>query len=394
MTHVNKKVFRYLIPIFLVLFYVGYASLSGAFAQGKNADSTGKKGESEITKIEREIETKIEEEEEKLHEAKEKIAAGKLIMEHIADAHDWHIATIGHTHISIPLPVILKDDKGLHIFSSSHLHEGKTYEGYKIEEGKIVAVHEDGSLNEEAGFYDLSLTKNVVAMFISVIALLWIMLYIAASYRKNGIAAPKGIQSFVEPLIFFIRDEVAKPSIGSKYEKYLPYLLTIFFFIFFNNLFGLIPFFPGGANVTGNIAVTMILALFTFLITSFSAKKSYWIHIVNTPGVPWWLKFPVPLMPVVELIGVFSKPFVLMVRLFANITAGHIIMLGFFSLIFIFGEMSTGLGFGVSAFSVAFTTFMSFLELLVAFLQAYVFTLLSALYFGMATEEHHSEEHH
>jgi len=169
----------------------------------------------------------------------------------------------------------------------------------------------------------------------------------------------------------------------------MPYLLTLFFFIFLNNVLGLIPFFPGGANVTGNIAVTAILALFTFIITSFSANKYYWLHIINTPGVPWWLKFPIPLMPVVELIGVFTKPFVLMIRLFANITAGHIIVLGFVSLIFIFGNINIGLGYGISVVSVAFAIFMAFLELLVAFIQAYVFTLLSALYFGMAMEENH-----
>ena len=169
----------------------------------------------------------------------------------------------------------------------------------------------------------------------------------------------------------------------------MPYLLTVFFFIFINNLIGLIPIFPGGANITGNIAVTMVLALFTFAITSFSANKGYWLHIINTPGVPWWLKIPVPLMPIVELIGVFTKPFVLMIRLFANITAGHIIAMGFFSLIFIFGKMNIFAGYSISVLSISFTIFMTFLELLVAFIQAYVFTLLSALYFGMAKVESH-----
>jgi F-type H+-transporting ATPase subunit a len=196
----------------------------------------------------------------------------------------------------------------------------------------------------------------------------------------------------LEPLILFIRDDVAKSSIGEKrYEKYMPYLLTIFFFIFFNNLLGIIPIFPGGANVTGNIAVTGVMALFTLIITSFSGTKSYWLHIINTPGVPWWLKIPVPLMPIVEMIGVITKPFVLMVRLFANITAGHIIILGFISIIIIFGQMSTALGIGVGIPTVLFMVFMDLLELLVAFIQAYVFTLLSALYFGLAMEE---AEHH
>jgi F-type H+-transporting ATPase subunit a len=217
-----------------------------------------------------------------------------------------------------------------------------------------------------------------------------IFISIANSYKKRKGKAPKGLQSFLEPLILFIRDDVAKASIGEKkYEKYMPYLLTLFFFIFFNNLFGLVPFFPGGANLTGNIAVTMVMALFTFVITTFSGNKNYWVHVFNTPGVPWWLKFPVPLMPLVEVMGVFTKPFVLMVRLFANITAGHIIVLGFMSLIFIFGAMAPAIGYGVSVVSVAFSVFMLLLELLVAFIQAYVFTLLSALYFGMATEEHH-----
>jgi F-type H+-transporting ATPase subunit a len=194
----------------------------------------------------------------------------------------------------------------------------------------------------------------------------------------------------MEPVILFIRDEVAIPSIGEKkYERYLPFLLTIFFFIFLNNLLGLVPFFPGGANVTGNLAVTGVMALFTFVITSFSGNRHYWQHIFNTPGVPWWLKIPIPLMPIVEFMGIFTKPFVLMVRLFANITAGHIIVLGFVSLIFIFGQMTPIAGFAVSPVSIAFGVFMLLLELLVAFIQAYVFTLLSALYFGMATEEHH-----
>lgn len=219
--------------------------------------------------------------------------------------------------------------------------------------------------------------------------MVFVFISVANSYKKRKGKAPKGIQSFVEPIIIFIRDDIAKASIGEKYEKYLPFLLTVFFFILINNLLGLIPFFPGGANITGNIGVTGVLALFTFIITSFSGNKAYWMHLVNAPGVPWWLKLPIPLMPIVEIMGVFTKPFVLMVRLFANITAGHIIILGFISLIFIFGNISEGLGYGVSIVSVGFSIFMGILELLVAFIQAYVFTLLSALYFGMATEEHH-----
>ncbi len=329
--------------------------------------------------------------------------AGDMIIDHIVDAYEWHIMTIGHTHVSLPLPVILIYDGNLNVFMSTKFHHGHdAYKGFKIadegaKKGKIVRVKE-GTMeaDEQAGrIIDLSITKNVLAIFVSAALLLIIFISIAKSYRKNEGKAPKGLQSLLEPIIIFVRDDIAKAAIGEKkYEKYLPYLLTVFFFIFFNNLMGLIPIFPFGANVTGNIAVTGVLALFTFIITTFSANKNYWKHIYNAPGVPWWLKFPVPLMPFVEFLGVFTKPFVLMVRLFANISAGHIIILGFMSLIFIFGNIKGMLGVAVAPVSVAFGIFMGFLELLVAFIQAYVFTLLSALYFGMAMEEHNHPEHH
>lgn len=330
--------------------------------------------------------------------------AGRTIIDHIVDSYEWHIATIGHTHISIPLPVILYHKGEWHCFMSSNFEHGhKTHKGFRIasegpNKGKVIKIIEEdflkGNIIEDVNTHeiplDFSITKNVVTIFLSCIILIWIFVSVAKTYQRREGKAPKGLQSFLEPIIIFVRDDIAKSSIGEKkYKRYLPYLLTIFFFILINNLLGLIPFFPGGANVTGNIGVTAILALFTFVITTFSGNKSYWMHIVNTPGVPWWLKFPVPLMPIVELIGVFTKPFVLMVRLFANITAGHIIILGFISLIFIFGNVNVGLGYGASVFSVFFAVFMGCLELLVALIQAYVFTLLSALYFGMATEEHH-----
>lgn len=319
--------------------------------------------------------------------------AGQMILEHVVDNHEWHIATIGHVHVVVPLPVILLYDGKVHAFWSSRFHNpAHSYKGFKLEpegpqKGKIVREEEAGGK-----VYDFSFTKTVLAIFISVILLLVIFLSVAKAYRKRKNEAPSGIQSLVEPLILFIRDDIAKSSIGEKkYEKFMPYLLTVFFFIFINNLLGLIPLFPGGANVTGNIAVTLVLAVFTFVLTTINGNKHYWIDIVNTPGVPWWLKVPVPLMPIVEIIGIITKPFVLMVRLFANITAGHIIVLGFISLIFIFGAISAALGLGVSVVSVSFMIFMSLLELLVAFIQAYVFTLLSALYFGLAVNvpEHH-----
>jgi F-type H+-transporting ATPase subunit a len=322
---------------------------------------------------------------------------GDLIFDHIKDSYEWHIATIGHTHISVPLPVILySTQSGFHIFMSGKLHHGtEAYNGFKIAtEGKyqqkVVEVMGDGS---EVRPWDFSITKNVTSLFVSILFILVIFLSMAKRYRENKDVAPKGLQSWLEPLVVYVRDDIAKPSIGKeKYEKYLPYLLTAFFFIFINNLLGLVPFFPGGANLTGNIAVTAVLALFTFTITSFRGSRDYWVHLVNAPGIPWWLKIPFPLMPIVEILGIFLKPFVLAIRLFANITAGHIVALAFYCLIFIFAEKSVFAGYGVSVVSIGFTVFMGLLELLVAFIQAYVFTLLSALYFGMALERHEAHK--
>jgi len=334
------------------------------------------------------------------HHGEKAFNAGKMIIHHVLDAHEWHMADIGKVHITIPLPIILwdKDEKQLVSFWSSKLEHGHAaYKGFMLategeHEGRIVKVL-PGTMQADPGAslpIDLSITKTVLAIFISMLILSLIFISIARRYSRDANRAPRGLQSWMEPLILFVRDEIARPSIGDKrYERYMPFLLSVFFFILLNNFMGLIPIFPGGANVTGNIAVTLVLALFTFIITTFSGNKHYWMHIFNTPGVPWWLKLPFPLLPIVEFLGIFIKPFVLMVRLFANITAGHVIILGFMSLIFIFGNMNTWLGYGVSAVSVPFAIFMNLLELLVAFIQAYVFTLLSALYFGMAIEEHH-----
>ena len=322
-------------------------------------------------------------------EGKEPFNPGTFILEHIGDAYEWHILTFNGHHVSIPLPVILySKQSGFHAFMASGFHHGG-HKGFSIavdgeHKGKIV----ENSTGERP-LLDLSITKNVLSIFVSMTIILWVFISVAKAYKRRSNVAPSGLQSWVEPVILFVRDDIAHPAIGHKYERYMPYLLTLFFFILVNNLMGLIPFFPFGANVTGNIAVTLVLAAITFLITMFSSTKTYWVHIFNTPGVPWWLKIPLPLMPFTEVLGVFIKPFVLMVRLFANITAGHIIAIGFFSLIFLFGEMNVAMGFGASVISVFFTVFMTFLELLVAFIQAYVFTLLSALYFGMAAEEHH-----
>lgn len=321
--------------------------------------------------------------------------AGKFVIEHVSDAFEWHIATFGETHISVPLPIILySSDKGWNFFMSSKFHHGhESYKGFKIEEegaqaGKIVEMNEQG---EFVGLpIDLSITKTVAGILVSVIVLLFVFLNIAKSAKARVGKAPRGMQNLFEPIILFIRDEVAKPAIGEKkFEKFMPFLLTVFFFILINNILGLIPVFPFGSNVTGNIAVTLVLALFTFIVTTFNSNRHYWKEIYN-PDVPWWLKFPFPLMPIVELTGVITKPFVLMVRLFANMLAGHLIVTVFVSLIFIFNSlMGIEAGLGVSVISVAFSVFMLLLDVLVSFIQAYVFTLLSALYFGMASPEHH-----
>ena len=317
------------------------------------------------------------------HEAKkEGFNAGELIIDHISDSHGWHL----FGDVAIPLPVIIYQPRnGLHIFSSSRFEHGHaSYDGFRLEKNHIVA--EDGGK-----FYDLSITKNVASLLIVVALMLLVFLSIAKRYSQNKNTAPKGLQSWLEPIIVFVRDEVAKASIGEKkYEKYMPFLLTVFFFILFLNLLGLIPLAPGGANVTGNIAITMSLALITFVIILFSANKNYWRHVFAMPGVPAWVLF---LLTPIEILGVFLRPFVLMIRLFANMLAGHIIALSFFSLIFVFGAMSMWIGYSVSIVSIIFTVFMGLLELLVAFLQAYVFTLLSAIYFGAAVEEHANHEH-
>jgi F-type H+-transporting ATPase subunit a len=332
----------------------------------------------------------------------EKFNPGPFIVNHISDAYSWHILDFRKKNgeevpVAIPLPIIVySQEKGLNIFLSSRFEHGHAaYKGFHIahegkHKGKIVELLDNGS---EAVLLDFSMSKLVCGLLVSIGLLLWMFLSVAAAYKKRPDQAPRGMQNLMEPIILFIRDDIARAMIGEKlYERYLPYLLTIFFFIFTNNLLGLVPIFPGGANVTGNIAVTMILALFTFTITIFSGNRAYWVHMVNMPGVPWWLKLPLPLMPFIEIMSFFIKPLVLMIRLFANITAGHIIPLGFISLIFIFGEMNIVLGYGVSILSVAFMLFMALIEVLVCLIQAYVFTLLSALYFGMATEEHHHPE--
>jgi F-type H+-transporting ATPase subunit a len=309
-----------------------------------------------------------------------KFNATEMILHHIKDAHEWHFATVGENHFTIPLPVILySNTNGLVVFSSAQFHHGG-YMGYTLAHEHII------SADPTEIVYDFSITKNVASLLISAFLLVVCFAAVGKSFANNAGKAPKGIQSVMEPLIIFIRDEVAIPNIGAKkYAKYLPYLLTAFFFIWINNLLGLLP---QGANVTGNIAVTLVMAVFTLILTIFSANKDYWKHIFATPGVPVAL---LPIMIPVEIIGIFTKPFALMIRLFANITAGHIIILSILSFIFIFKNVM------VAAVSVPFAVVMSMMEVFVAALQAYIFTLLSALFIGQAVAEHddhHDESHH
>lgn len=331
-------------------------------------------------------------------EKKEGFNAAEVIFGHILDNHEFHFTEYHDSegkqhHVSIPLPVILySKERGLTAFMSSRFEHGEAaYHGYKIEEEKIAAVKEDGTVDESVKVYDLSLTRNVVQMMIALALLTWVLLSIAAAYKKGtGVSsAPKGKQNLLETVIIFVRDEIAVPNLTYKSQKYLPYLLTTFFFILINNIFGLIP---GTANVTGNIAFTVVLGLISFVVILSSTNKHFWGHIFNPPNVPLGVKF---ILVPVEFLGVFIKPFALIIRLFANMVAGHIIIICLISLIFIFGQMNAFVGWGTSPVAVGFTVFIYFIEILVAFIQAYIFTNLTAVFIGAAFEgEHHEEAAH
>ena len=348
-------------------------------------------------------------------EAKNSFNAKEIIFGHVLNNHDFHIIDIVHDDgskhpVSIPLPVILySKQRGLTAFMSSRFHHGEeNYDHYmmltteKIEELKldptkysaqdIVAVDDKGVIDPAIRIYDISLTRNVVQMFIALALFTWVMLVIAKKYKfgQGVTSAPKGSQSLLEPVITFVRDEVAKPNLGASADKYLPFLLTIFFFILINNLIGLIP---GSANVTGNIAFTAVLGIISFVVILFSSDKHYWGHIFNPPDVPLGVKF---ILVPVEFISVFIKPFALIIRLFANMVAGHIIIICLISLIFIFGNMNKFAGWGTAPFSVAFTIFIYFIEVLVAFIQAFIFAMLTAVFVGQAIEgkQHQHDEKH
>lgn len=340
-------------------------------------------------------------------EEKNSFNAGEMIMHHISDAHEIHI--IGD--FAIYLPIILYTENGFDVFSSSHFYHNEkhgtsaiaeesnfhyyTYKDYVLYHEHIYYSNQTGeevSFNEETGaisntpVFDLSITKSVAGIFLTVVLLLLIFLSTAKAYKKRKGQAPKGLQSFMEPMILFIRDEVAIPSIGAKKaDRFMPFLLTVFFFIWIANMLGLIPFI-GGFNITGTLSVTLVLAAIVFIITTINGNRHYWSHILWPAGVPLPVKF---ILVPIEFASIFIKPLVLMIRLTANITAGHIIILAFVSLILIFGQSSVATGYGVGVGSTLFMIFMFFIELLVAFLQAYVFTLLAALYFGDATQEAH-----
>ncbi len=318
----------------------------------------------------------------------------EIVFGHIGDSYEWHITAFGKTQVIVPLPVILySNTTGWHMFLSSRLEEnGGCYEGFSIApegsryEGKLIEYDAAGN---EVRPWDLSITKVALALLINSVLLLVIILGVAQWYRKHpqGSAAPGGFIGFMEMFIMMVNDDIIKSCVGPKYRKFAPYLLTAFFFIFINNIMGLIPIFPGGANVTGNIAITMVLAICTFLAVNIFGTKTYWKEIF-WPDVPWWLKVPVPMMPFIELFGIFTKPFALMIRLFANMLAGHMAMVVLTCLIFISASMGPVLNGSLTVASVLFNIFMNGLELLVAFIQAYVFTMLSAVFIGLAQEEH------
>lgn len=319
------------------------------------------------------------------HEEK-KFDASKTILGHIKDAHDWHFFDINGKAISLPLPVIVyHETDGLDIFSSSKFDHGHAaYNGYQTDHHLHKISRVDGT-----SFLNISITKNVLSMLIGIALMFLIFISVAKKYKKNGAhVAPSGLQNAMEMCIVFVRDEVAKPNIGPKYMKFMPLLLTFFFFIWINNMLGLLP---GAANFTGNIAVTAALALVTFFAMAFSANKHFWGHLFNPPGVPMGINV---LLTVIEIISFFIKPIALMIRLFANILAGHIIILSIISMIFIFGIMNEAAGWGFAPVSVAFTLFMYALELLVAAIQAFIFTNLTAVFIGQSVEEGHHDEAH
>jgi len=409
MTKLNTSLNKYFSGITLMIFFV-LGMMSQSIAQENTADHKETLKE-EVVAISHEA-----------HEAEEEFKMQDMIFNHINNSNEFHL----FGHIAIPLPCILysKED-GFTTFLSSKLHHGSiAYNRYVLDHGtvkrlpvgfpegeveighlthekvdkvEITKLMHDGKEYEVEGastlmkftsYYDFSISKNVFTMLLAAVILCLIFFSVANAYKKRPGQAPKGLQNFMEVIVNFIIDEVAKPMLGNRYMTYLPYLLTIFFFITTINLMGLIPFFPFGANVTGNIATTMALAVLTFVITNINGNGAYWKHIFWMPGVPVPMKL---FLAPIEFMGVFIKPVSLMIRLFANITAGHVIILSLVGLIFVFGKVGTSIAGATTGALVAipFTMFMNLIEVIVALIQAFIFTILSASYFGAATEEAH-----
>ncbi len=323
--------------------------------------------------------------------SEEKPDLKEIIFEHLGDGYGWEVP-FNH-HKRIPLPVIVFGTDGAHIFSSSRLEHGAVYTDgdatFKLADegefkGKVVEMV-DG---KEIKPFDISITKNVCALMIACLLVLLLLFRLAKWDKKNPYKAPRGLTGAMEALVEFIYNGVIKSTLKDKSPKFAPYLLTVFFFIFFMNLLGLIVVFPGGANVTGNIAITLVLALFTFFITNLFGTKHYWKEIF-WPDVPLWLKFPLPIMQVIEIFGIFTKPAALTVRLFANMMGGHMIVLILTMLIFIFAAMGYAVASGTAVISVAFSVFMLLIDVLVSFIQAYVFTMLSTIFIALAQEDGH-----
>ena len=330
-------------------------------------------------KIEEGFEAKVEDalDETRKETEEEKLDIKETIFEHLGDGYGWEVP-FNH-HKRIPLPIIVWGKDGLHVFSSSRVTHGEVYQDgdavFKIAtegdyKGKLVEIV-DG---KEYKPWDLSITKNVCAIFITCIIVILLVMQLARWHKKNPFKAPR------------------KVTLKDKAAKFAPYLLTVFFFIFFMNLMGLIVVFPGGANVTGNIAVTMVLAIMTFILTNVFGTKVYWKEIF-WPDVPIWLKFPLPIMQIIEVFGIFTKPAALTVRLFANMMGGHMIVLILTLLIFIFASMGAAVASGTAVISIAFSVFMLLIDVLVSFIQAYVFTMLSTIFISLAQAKHEDHGH-
>ena len=370
--------------VLAIIFCAAFALISDV-----KAEETVNHDSQEVAHVESSAEHQVEEEDD----------INKVILHHISDSHEWHFWGHGEHKVAIPLPVILWTEKGLVTFLSNKYEKDEKATQVFVENGQSLinfhgSYYYPSQVQNSAGQFvdsfdeyhrptnakplDLSITKNVLSMFISMALLLYIFISVAHSYKKREGKAPKGLQSLLEPVILFVRDDIAKPQLGYRYSAFMPFLLTVFFFVWINNLLGLVPVFPGGANLTGNIAVTLMLALCTFILTTVNGNKNYWGHVFK-PHVPWWLY---PLMIPVEIIGLFTKPIALTIRLFANITAGHILILSLISLIFILKSVL------VAGVALPFVLFISAIELVVGFIQAFIFTILSALFIGMAIEEH------